>query len=110
MISCQFILIAVEHTKNKVYQDLDRYLEGKDSLPSYKQFLIDRGAFLEQIWVNVWLNKASNSVPKKQKKAYLSERGYETEGVDRKTINHLFRMEIRNFQPFDCFAWLDETV
>lgn len=100
--------VAIEHTKNKVFQDMESYLERRDSLPSYKQFLMDRRTFLEQIWVNVWLNKASNSVPKKQKKAFLNERGYETEGVDRKTINHLFRLEIRKFQPFDVFAWLDE--
>lgn len=99
---------AIEHTKNKILEDLYRYLGSKETMVSFKQYVSDRKNYLEQIWMNVWINKASNHVPRSGKKDYLKERGYEVEGVDRKIINHIFRTEIRNYHPFDVFTWLDE--
>ncbi|WP_028400232.1 DEAD/DEAH box helicase [Ectobacillus panaciterrae] len=101
--------LAVEHTKKKIYEDIDRYLEDKEELPSYEQFLMDRRHYIEQIWINVWLNKVTNDVSRSEKKASLSEMGYEVEGVNRKLINQLFRNEMRTYQPFDVMRWLDET-
>ncbi len=98
---------AVDHTKKKVFEDINHYLETKETQPSYQQFKLDRTHYLEQIWVNIWINKASNAINKKEKKAYLSERGFEVEGVDRKLINQLFRTEIRNYQPFNVVEWAD---
>ncbi|WP_100407936.1 helicase-related protein [Bacillus solitudinis] len=97
---------AVAHTKNKVSEDLDRFLGNKEVLPSLEQYLRERKDYVNQIWSNVWMNKASNEVSKKDKKAYLHARGYETDGVDRKLINKLFRSEIKHYNPFDIMDWV----
>ncbi|WP_160726156.1 DEAD/DEAH box helicase [Bacillus sp. USDA818B3_A] len=97
---------AIEQTKVKIYEDIDKYLETQESLPSFEQYLADRGHYSEQIWVNVWLNKVTNDVSKNEKKQYLSDQGYEVQGVDRKLINKLFRDEMRNHMPFDAMEWL----
>ena len=65
---------AIDHTKKKIYEDIYRYLENKETMPSFEQFRVERGHFLEQIWVNVWINKVTNAINKKEKKAFLSER------------------------------------
>jgi ATP-dependent RNA helicase SUPV3L1/SUV3 len=100
---------AIEHTKIKIQEDMDRYLETKDLLPSFEQYLTERSHYIEQIWVNVWLNKSTNDVPKNEKKSYLSEKGYEIQGIDRKLLNKLFRDEMRMYHPFDALAWVKET-
>ncbi|MCM3694135.1 helicase-related protein [Neobacillus niacini] len=100
---------AIEHTKNKVMEDMNEYLETKEILPSFSQYLADRGHYLEQIWVNVWLNKVTNDVPKNEKKEFLREKGFEVQGVDRKLINKLFRDEMREYQPFRVLEWTQET-
>src|SRR3954468_11249014 len=99
---------AIEQTKVKIYEDIDRYLETKESLPQFEQYLADRGHYSEQIWINVWLNKVTNDVSKNEKKQFLSERGYEVQGVDRKLINKIFRDEMRGYLPFDAMEWLRE--
>lgn len=66
---------AIEHTKNKVMEDMNYYLETKESLPSFSQYLSDRGHYLEQIWVNIWLNKVTNDVPKNEKKSFYGKKG-----------------------------------
>ncbi|GHH99348.1 DEAD/DEAH box helicase [Neobacillus kokaensis] len=100
---------AIEHTKLKVYQDIDYYLETKAVLPSFAQYISERSHYIEQIWVNVWLNKSTNDVPKIEKKQFLSEKGYEVQGVDRKLINKLFRDEMREYQPFNTLNWVLEN-
>ncbi|SDN45691.1 helicase-related protein [Bacillus sp. OK048] len=100
---------AVEHTRNKVIEDMNHYLETKDSLPSFSEYLRDRGHYLEQIWINVWLNKVTNDVSKNEKKEFLHEKGFEVQGVDRKLINKLFRDEMREYQPFNVSEWTKET-
>ncbi|WP_227938240.1 helicase-related protein [Alkalihalobacillus deserti] len=100
---------AVEHTKSKILVDIDRYLELRDTCPSFEQYLSDRLIYLEQIWVNVWLNKVTNDIPKKEKKSFLAERDYVVDGIDRKILNRLFRNEMRTYKPFDVFNWLNET-
>jgi ATP-dependent RNA helicase SUPV3L1/SUV3 len=100
---------AIVHTKNKILEDMDNFLGSKDSMPSLEQYLEKRMHYIEQIWVNVWLNKVTNEVPKTEKKAFLSEKGYEVEGTDRRIINHLFRTEMRDFQPFHTIDWVRET-
>src|SRR6476620_11134980 len=102
--------IAIEHTKQKVIQDMDRYFETQETVPSFEAYISDRlSAYIEQIWINVWLNKASNDVPRKEKKKYLHEKGYVTEGVNHKLINQLFRDELRRYHPFDVLSWLKQT-
>ncbi|WP_066321786.1 DEAD/DEAH box helicase [Bacillus sp. FJAT-29814] len=100
---------AIEQTKMKIYEDIDRYFEYKETLPTFEQYINDRSHYIEQIWINVWLNKSTNDVPRNEKKQFLSERDYEVHGVDRKLINKLFRDEMRLYQPFDVMAWIQET-
>ncbi|EKN64844.1 helicase [Neobacillus bataviensis LMG 21833] len=100
---------AIEHTKMKVVEDIDRYLESNELLPSFEQYMKDRGHYVEQIWVNVWLNKSTNDVPKNEKKQFLSEKGFEVHGIDRKLLNKLFRDEMRFYQPFNAVEWMMET-
>lgn len=99
---------AIIHTQKKVLEDVDSYLGRNGELYSYEQYLSDRGQYIEQIWINVWLNKATNDISKKQKKEFLKERDYEVDGVDRKIINHLFRTELRTFEPFNVLEWLNQ--
>jgi len=101
--------LAVEQTKIKVYQDIDKYLEFSKTSPSFEQYFIDREHYLEQIWINVWLNKVTNDISKNEKKEFLSVHDYEVEGIDRKLINKLFRDEMRTYQPFDVKSWVEET-
>ncbi|WML40033.1 DEAD/DEAH box helicase [Neobacillus sp. OS1-2] len=100
---------AIEHTKMKVIEDIDHYLETNELQPSFEQYMKDRGHYLEQIWVNVWLNKSTNDVPKNEKKQFLSEKGFEVHGIDRKLLNKLFRDEMRSYQPFNVMEWVEET-
>lgn len=98
---------AVEHTKRKVYEDIDRFFETKETFPVFSQYLTERGHYIEQIWINVWLNKSTNDVSKSEKKQFLNDKGYEVQGVDRKLINKLFRDEMRTYQPFNVLNWLE---
>jgi ATP-dependent RNA helicase SUPV3L1/SUV3 len=100
---------AIEHTKRKVLEDLDRYFEVRAEMPSFDEFMQDRKHYIDQIWLNVWLNKSTNAVSKHQKKAYLHEVGYDVEGLDRKLIIKLFRTEMRKYKPFNVVAWLTST-
>ncbi|MEH6904840.1 DEAD/DEAH box helicase [Neobacillus drentensis] len=100
---------AIEHTKMKIYEDINHYLETKDTTPTFEQYLVDRSHYVEQIWINVWLNKSTNDVPRNEKKQFLSEKGFEVQGIDRKLINKLFRDEMRMYQPFDAMGWINET-
>jgi ATP-dependent RNA helicase SUPV3L1/SUV3 len=102
--------VAVEHTKRKVYEDVERFFERHEHLPSFKEYIESRKHYLEQIWVNVWLNKVTNDIRRSEKKAFLFERGFEIEGVDRKLINHLFRNEMRAYEPFHVIEWVFEDI
>ncbi|TCJ03442.1 helicase-related protein [Cytobacillus praedii] len=99
---------AIEQTKNKIIEDMNNYFGSKKNIPTFEDYLADRGQYLEQIWTNVWLNKATNNVPKQEKITFLMEKGFETENVSRKIINHLFRTEIRTYKTFDTYNWVNE--
>lgn len=100
---------AVEQTKKKLEQDIDLFLETKEVLPSYEEYLAERNQYYSQLWVNVWLNLITNKVPKIEKKRFLLKQGYDVVGVDKKIINKLFRNEMRDFHPFDSKKWLIDT-
>jgi ATP-dependent RNA helicase SUPV3L1/SUV3 len=100
---------AVEHTKQKIRDDIIFFLQEKEYLPTFNDYLNERKQYIEQIWINVWINRASNQVPRSEKKEYLNSRGFEVEGVDRKIINTLFRSEIKGYHPFKVEGWLQET-
>ncbi len=98
--------IALDQTKYKIKEDIQQYFETKEDLPTFTEYLQDRKHYVEQIWFNVWLNKVTNDVARKEKKQVLSERGFEVEGVDKKIINQLFKNEMREYNPFDALEWL----
>ncbi|RSD26122.1 DEAD/DEAH box helicase [Mesobacillus subterraneus] len=101
---------AVENTKNKIMEDIERFLGEQDSLPQFEDYMEKRKTYIRQIWHNVWLTKATNDFSKRDKKAFLSERGFVVEGVDRKLINKLFRNEVRDFDPFDTEKWARKSI
>ncbi|EDL65507.1 DEAD/DEAH box helicase [Bacillus sp. SG-1] len=97
---------AVQDTKRKIKEDIFRFMETKETAPSFNDYLSERIHYIEQLWVNVWLNKVTNFVSRSEKKAFLRDRDYEVEGVDKKIINQVFRNEMRGYQPFDVIPWL----
>lgn len=99
--------LAVEKTKSKLQEDITKYLEDKLEMPSYDTYVEERRNFIEQIWVNIWINKAASSTSKGEKKLFLMERGYDISGMDRKLLNRLFRNELKTYEPFQVIEWLD---
>lgn len=99
---------AVNRAKNMVLEDIYHYLERKEAIPSYEQYGRERREFIEQVWLNAWLNSTVSETSLTEKSAYLSDKGFELEGMRRKLINQIFRTELRNEQPFDLVGWLDE--
>ena len=55
---------AVEHTKQKVSDDIIFFLQEKEKIPTFNDYLNERKHYIEQIWMNVWINRASNQVPR----------------------------------------------
>ena len=100
---------AIDHTKQKIQKDILLFLQTKVEMPTFEDYLRERNHYIEQIWINVWVNEASNQIPRKEKKEYLSLKGYEVEGVDKKIINKLFRNEIKSYQPFAVQEWCEST-
>lgn len=102
--------LAIEHTKTKVMEDIEKFLGEHESAPAVDDYLKKRNTYLTQIWLNVWLTKSTNDFSKRDKKTFLSERGFTVEGVDRKLINKLFRNEVRDYQPFDVLSWMKDRI
>ncbi|WP_409254129.1 DEAD/DEAH box helicase [Bacillus sp. SCS-153A] len=101
---------AIQDTKRKIKEDIFRYLETKETLPSFNDYLNERIHYIEQLWVNVWLNKVTNFISRSEKKSFLRDRDYEVEGVDKKVINQVFRNEMRDYQPFNVIPWLQDLA
>ena len=36
-------------------------------MPTFAEYFQDRKHYLEQIWLNIWINRASNQVPRVEK-------------------------------------------
>ncbi|OAS82152.1 MULTISPECIES: helicase-related protein [Metabacillus] len=98
---------AVERTKEMAFKDLYKYLEEKESAPSYEQYIRERGQYLDQLWLNAWLNSTTSHASYSEKKQFLLEKGYVVEEVSKKLINQMFRNEIRDVATFDLIGWLD---
>jgi len=98
---------AVEKTKTLIIEDIERYLQEKDKLPSYEQYLRERGEFIQHIWLNTWINMAGSESSGREKKDYLEEKGIDTEGLTKKMIKQLFRQESRDVKPYNFEGWLD---
>ena len=102
-----FYLKAIARTKKLALEDIDTYLESKENQPAYEQYVLERKQYIDQIWLNSWLNTATSQASNVKKKAYLSDKGFEVEGLSKKLINQMFRNEIREIEPFDLIDWLD---
>nr|WP_272495740.1 helicase-related protein [Bacillus pinisoli] len=101
---------AIHQTKEKVYEDLNRYLEKSESVPTFEQYLVDREHIIVQIWSNVWVNIAASHTSLKEKRSYLSNnQQLDIDNLSRKQINQLFRTEIKNYHAFDVTSWLNEV-
>ena len=98
---------AIESTKQKIKEDADRFLEQSEQMPSLEEYLTAHAVQLKEIWENVWLNTASNSLSRKEKKQFLSQRQIETEGKSPKDINRLFRDQLRGQRPFNTAEWAE---
>ncbi|MGG4411420.1 hypothetical protein ABER75_22270 [Niallia taxi] len=66
---------AIEKTKTLIIEDIERYLQEQDKLPSYEQYLRERGEFIQHIWLNTWINMAGSESSGREKKDYLEEKG-----------------------------------
>ena len=47
---------AVEHTKQKVRMISSFFYKKKRNLPTFNDYLNERKHYIEQIWINVWIN------------------------------------------------------
>ncbi|MEH7223386.1 helicase-related protein [Bacillus sp. JJ1566] len=104
----QYYNQAVVRAKQMIMDDIHHYLEQKDTIPTFEQYVRERGPFIDQLWQNAWLNTAVQA-PFSEKKTYLEERGFEVEGVGKTLLNKLFRTEVRDIEPFDFISWLEDT-
>ncbi|GAA0314732.1 hypothetical protein GCM10008967_01540 [Bacillus carboniphilus] len=98
---------AIDQTKTKVYEDINRYLGSKEEKPSFEEYLRERTPYIIQIWLNIWLNLTNSHLSKNEKKSYLEEAGYEVEGIAKKALNQIFRNEMRESPPFQVTEWLE---
>ncbi|WP_456271091.1 DEAD/DEAH box helicase [Bacillus sp. AK031] len=101
---------SILDTKRKIKEDIYRFMETKESIPTFEDYLNERIHYIEQLWINVWLNKVTNFISRSEKKAFLRDRDYEVEGVDKKLINKVFRNEMRSYKPFNVIPWLKELA
>ncbi|WP_026561752.1 helicase-related protein [Bacillus sp. J37] len=104
----EYYMLAIDRTKSKVLEDIDRYFEGKENVPNYEQYVRERGEYIDQIWLNSFLNAATSHASNTVKRQYLLDNNYDLEGVSKKLVNQMFRSEIRNVTPFHVLDWLDE--
>ena len=48
----------------KYDDDIIFFLQVKETIPTFEDYLNERKHYIEQIWMNVWINRASNQVPR----------------------------------------------
>ena len=86
--------IAIELTKQNVNRHINRYLEVKEELPDFERYIADMHTYISEVWLDIWLNKASNKISKKEKKLFLHEHGIRTTGIDHKRQQRRWRNRI----------------
>lgn len=101
---------AKQQLKKKIYQDIDGFLQDKDTLPSKEEYLDYRQSFLHQIWNNIWIQKATSVLSKEEKKNHLIENGIDVEGMERKLLGKVFRNEMKAYKPFNVREWLEAEL
>ncbi|XQY93732.1 DEAD/DEAH box helicase [Metabacillus sp. HB246100] len=98
---------AIERTKSSVLADMFKYFEKQEELPTYEEYIRERGVFINQLWLNSWLNTVGSHASNNEKRDYLTQLGFELEGLSKKTVNQMFRNEIRDVEPFHVIEWLN---
>ena len=101
---------AIQQTKSHIMNDVNKYLEKQDRLPTFEQYMDDRKVFIEQIWLNTWLNTATSHIKYAEKKQYLTNKGLDINDLNKKVINRLFRSEIREVDVFCYEEWLRKNL
>ncbi|WP_019413793.1 DEAD/DEAH box helicase [Paenisporosarcina sp. TG20] len=101
--------IAIETTKQKVIKDVEQYYEKKELQPNFETYISDRIAYIEQIWLDVWINIASRDVKKDEKKNFLKALGIDISGETQKRVNKMFLKEIKHHHPFNVLNWLKQS-
>ncbi|MCU9612033.1 DEAD/DEAH box helicase [Caldibacillus lycopersici] len=99
---------AVQSVKQRIIDDLMTYMEQMETAPSLHNYINDRKAFLQQVWTNVWSNKAASAFTWKEKFQYLLDNGIMVENPEKKLIKRLFRQKIKDYANFDSEKWLEK--
>lgn len=100
---------AVERTKEKIFEDIERYMELHEK-PSFANYLQNRSKFIQQIWNNIWSNKAQSAFSLKERKKYLIEKGIEFDDASKKLVKKLFINTIAEEHVFQTDQWLEEYM
>lgn len=101
---------AIQQTKTLIMNDVNKYLEKQETKPSFEQYMADRKVFIEQIWLNTWINTAASHIRYSEKKDYLTSKGFDISDLNKKDINRLFRNEIRDVDVFSYEGWLKAHI
>lgn len=101
---------AIHQTKTLIMEDVNKYLEKQESQPTFEQYMENRKVFIEQIWLNTWLNTATSHIRYSEKKEYLTNKGFDISTLNKKDINRLFRNEIREVEVFLYEDWLKAYI
>lgn len=101
---------AEEQVKEKILNDLEKYLIACEYIPTLNQYLSDREQYLQQIWENIWINKITSIFSLKEKKRFIMERNLADEGLDKKSIKKVFSQATRRMKSFDVVGWLNEEL
>jgi ATP-dependent RNA helicase SUPV3L1/SUV3 len=99
---------AIEKTKHTLLQDIKSVLGEQDECPDFETYLTDRHSFIKKAWGTTWRKAVVSSVSKKNRKSYLTEKGFEVKGYKPQAIDKLFAKETRKGIEFDAFSWLEK--
>ncbi|WP_155010168.1 helicase-related protein [Priestia megaterium] len=99
---------AIEKTKHTLLQDIKSVLGEQDECPDLETYLTDRHSFIKKAWGTAWRKIVVSFVSKKNRRSYLTERGFEIKGYKPQAIDKLFAKETRKGIEFDAFSWLEK--
>ena len=101
---------AVERTKEKIIEDIERFMEWHEQKPSLTEYLQKRNQFIQHIWNNIWSNKAQSAFSVKERKNYLIEKGIAFDETNKKLIKKLFINTIIKHHPFPVRIWIKQNI
>lgn len=101
---------AVERTKEKIIEDIERFMEWHEQKPSLTEYLQKRNQFIQHIWNNIWSNKAQSAFSVKERKKYLIEKGIAFDETNKKLVKKLFINTIIEHHPFPVMEWIKQNI